>query len=126
MGAGNSGHFYGTKGSISRIDANANRMSKKYPITQKGYFGQPGKNSGIRVICSTTPIETAKHFYKQISKGGHEEQLANGRGKQTIFSDGSRVVFRLYSKSGSPAVEIRIIKSGKIKPQKIHFEEERK
>ena len=100
--------------------------SKKYPVTQNGYFGQPGKNSGIRVIYSASPIETAENFYLQISKGGHEVPLANGRGKQTIFSDGSRVVIRLYSKSGSPAVEIHIIKSGDIKTQKIHFEERKK
>lgn len=126
MGAGYSGHFHGTKGCKNRIDVNARLMSKKYPVTSNGYFGQPGKNSGIRVIYSNAPIETAQHFYRQISKGGKEEQLVNGHGKQTIFSDGTRVVMRLYSKSGSPAVEIRIIKSGEIKSQKIHFEEERK
>ncbi len=126
MGAGRSGHFYGTRGGRSSIDDNADKMSKQYPVTQKGYFGQPGKNSGIRVIYSTSPIETAKNFYSQISKGGHEIPLTNGRGKQTIFSDGSRVVMRLYSKSGSPAVEIRIIKPENIKTQKIHFEERKK
>ncbi len=126
MGAGNSGHFKGTRGGRSRVDVNADKMSKRYPVTQNGYFGQLGKNSGVRVIYSTSPIWTAKHFYLQISAGGHEVTLSNGRGKQAIFPDGSRVIIRLYSKSGSPAVEIRIIKSGHIKTQKIHFEERKK
>lgn len=81
MGSGRSGLFHGTRGGKSSIDNNVHRMSKMFPLTQQGYFGSPGKNSGVRVIYSSSPMETAKEFYSQIRKGGHEENLTNGHGK---------------------------------------------
>lgn len=123
MGAGRSGLFHGTKGGRSSIECNANSMSKKYPITQRGYFGKPGRNSGIRVIYNSSPIDTAKDFYMQISKGGKVEVCKGGKMKISKLSDGTVITYREISKSGSPAVDINISSVQKIKRQKIHFEE---
>lgn len=126
MGAGRSGLFSGTTGGKSTIESNAKAMSKKYPMTHGGYFGQHGKSKRVRVIYSNDPIETAKDFYERISKGGVYSKLSNGHGEQALLSDKSRIVFRIHSKSGSPAVEIFIINANGVKEQKIHFEERKK
>ena len=108
------------KAAAATLDGNAEAMKADYPHTNAGYFGQKGKNS--RVIASSDPIATSKDFYQRISRGGTEKPLANGHGTMTVFSDGTRVVYRVItSTKGSPAVDITVIGPSAISSQKIHF-----
>ncbi len=99
---------------------NANQMSKDYPLSESGYFGKKGKN--CRVIESSDPIATSTDFYRKIGQGGKISNLPNGKGTKTVLADGTVVVHRIItSTKESPAVEISVSASQKIKNQKIHF-----
>jgi hypothetical protein len=112
------GRYY--KRGKSNIDDNVELMKHKYPLTSHGYFGQKGKNS--RIIRSSEPVATSIDFYKEISRGGVEEMLSNGHGVRTTLCDGTIIVHRIVTSSkGSPAVDIKIMNSKKVKSQKIHF-----
>ena len=74
------------------------------------------------VIVSDNPIETSEDFYKTISCGGKESQLSNGKGVQTVFEDGTRIVYRVITSTpDSPAVDITVNIESPVKKQKIHF-----
>lgn len=122
MGAGFHGGFGGTKGGQqhSSIASNANAMKKQYPLAKSGYFGEKGKN--CRVITSASPETTSIDFYRKLGKGGITKPLSNGKGTITTLGDGTRIVHRIItSTKGSPAVEISISGSPKVKNQKIRF-----
>lgn len=122
MGAGFHGGFGGTKGGKrqSSVASNANMMRQQYPLTKSGYFGSQGKN--CRIITSASPEATSIDFYRKLGKGGTTKPLSNGKGTITTLGDGTRIVHRLItSTKGSPAVEITISGSSKVKNQKIHF-----
>lgn len=122
MGTGNSSLYNGTTGSFreSSIQHNVDAMSGKYKISTGGYFGEKGKN--VRVIRSPDPVTTSIDFYQKIGKGGQIENLPNGKGTKTLLGDGTVIVHRIItSTKGSPAVEISVSGSPKIKNQKIHF-----
>ena len=102
------------------VSDNADIVAKKYGLSKHGYFGEKGKN--CRIIKSDDPINTSADFYREISKGGIESTLPNGKGVQTYFSDSSHVEYRIVTKTPhSPAIEITISTQGNIKTQKIHF-----
>ena len=149
MGAGVHGGFGGTAGSPNEIPIepkdnvkkpdkaidgqvdkhtigdNADKMKKEYPLSPGGYFGEKGDN--VRVIKTSTPEATSSDFYKKLADGGHSEPLSNGHGTKTTLPDGSIVVHRLItSTSGSPAVDIKVIGTSKVKSQKVHFVKEGK
>lgn len=136
MGSGRSGLYSGTHGSKAKITkmpgkksggtskttfaGNAKKASKKYNLNKSGYFGEKGKN--CRLIYSDDPVKTSTDFYRTLSKGGKESKLSNGKGVQTVFDDGTRIVHRINTSTpGSPAVDITITKSSSVKSQKIHF-----
>lgn len=122
MGTGIHGGFGETQGAYcqSSIANNANSMKSIYPLTKSGYFGEKGKN--CRIISTDSPQATSIDFYNRLSKGGKTKPLKNGKGVMTVLGDGTRIVHRLITKTkGSPAVEITISGSPKIKNQKIHF-----
>lgn len=105
---------------ITSVTDNAKSVAKKYNLGKNGYFGTKGKNT--RVFKSANPIKTSADFYNKISKGGQRTVLSNGKGVQAVFEDGSRVVYRVITKTpNSPAVSITVTNPGRIKPQKIHF-----
>lgn len=91
-----------------------------------GYFGESSPSTGSRTrnIVSNDNVATAKDFYSKIALGGKEKILSDNL-KVTNMSDGTRISFRIKSKSdGTPVVEINISKSthsGGVKYQKIHF-----
>lgn len=119
MGAGYHGGFGYSYGKKKAIDSNSESLITKYGLTN-GYFGQKGKN--VRIITSKDNFATANYFYKTISFGGVEYKLKNGHGVMTVLPDGTRIVYRVVTKTqGSPAIEISISASQKIKNQKIHF-----
>lgn len=109
------------------IEKNAQRVSKKYPVTKDGYFGKPGKSSKVRVITSDNQHKTSREFFSDLSKGGVKTKLKNGKGKQATLPDKTDIVHRpTTSTKNSPAVDITVRKESKIKTQKIHFEKEKK
>ena len=95
-------------------------VPKWLKLGKNGYFGTKGKNT--QVFKSSDPLKSSSDFYKRISKGGQKLVLSNGKGVQTVFPDGSRVVYREITKTpNSPAVSITVTNPKKIKSQKIHF-----
>ncbi len=105
---------------VTSVADNIKSVAKKYSLNKNGYFGTKGKNS--RVFKSKDPIKASADFYKKISKGGKQSKLPNGKGVQTIFSDGSRVVYRVKTSTpNSPAIDISVSIYSGIKNQKIHF-----
>lgn len=129
MGTGSSGNYGNTKGATNSqsqnnaFSRNVQAASQKYRLTQSGYFGNKGKNS--RVIKSKNPVATSKDFYSLLSKGGKESKLANGKGVQTVFPDGTRIVYRVKTSTpNSPAVDISVSIVSPVKRQKIHFVKE--
>lgn len=105
---------------IMSVADNTTSVAKKFRLGKSGYFGTKGKNT--RVFRSADPLKASSDFYNKISKGGRKTVLSNGKGVQTVFPDGSRVVYREITKTpNSPAVSITVINSKKIKSQKIHF-----
>lgn len=128
MGAGFHGGFGETKGSKgngaqSSIEQNVSKMGKAFPLTASGYFGSKGKN--VRIIKSAVPEKIANEFYTKIKAGGKSEPLKNGHGSMTMLGDGTVIVYRpVTSTTGSPAVNIKVIKPGRVKSQKIHFVKE--
>lgn len=105
---------------ISSVADNTRRVAKKYKLNEYGLFGDKGKN--VRVFKSSDPVKSSADFYKKISRGGTEMVLPNGKGVQTRFPDKSNVVYRVITKTpDSPAVNINIKGSDKVRTQKIHF-----
>jgi len=117
MGAGYGGG--NGSSSVGSLGANIKQLSKKYPLSGGGKFGEPGTGNS-RVVVSTNPQSTAKEFFEKLGLGGKISPLANGKGIVAKFPDGSRVNFRPKSTSGGPAVDIST--SGVSGNQyKIHF-----
>ena len=99
-------------------------MRKKYPLSKGGYFGEKGDNK--RVVHAENQIKESKKFYTQVSRGGKNKPMSNGRGSQKIMKDGGVVTYReKTSTPNSPAVNLSEMK-GIVKNQKIHFEKEKK
>ena len=105
---------------IVSVADNAQSVAKEYNLGIDGFFGEKGKN--VRILKSDDPIKTSADFYKRIGNGGKQSVLPNGKGVQTIFDDGSRVVYRIKTSTpDSPAVDISISIYSGIRNQKIHF-----
>ena len=105
---------------ITSVSDNAKSVAKKYNLNKNGFFGEKGKNA--RILKSSNPVKTSADFYNKIRKGGKQSVLPNGKGVQTIFDDGSRVVYRVKTSTpNSPAVDISISIYSGIRKKKIHF-----
>jgi hypothetical protein len=112
-----SGGGYSSPGTLSQ---NLEKLSNQFPSDGQGRLGTKGRNKA-RVIATDNPAKTAENLYSALKKGGKESQLPNGKGRLTLFPDGSRVIHRPVSSSdGSPVVEISI-KGPKWSSYKIHF-----
>lgn len=120
--------YFAQKGTV---EENAFRMRKKYPLTEKGLFGEKGKGKTQgkgnkkeykRVIQCDNQYKTAKDFYLKIGKGGKEKFLSNGHGKSKVLKDKTIIIYRKKTSTpNSPAVSLNIQKESVIKNQKIHF-----
>lgn len=82
----------GGKTKRGTVDHNAHRMRKKYPLSKGGYFGEKGDNK--RVVHAENQIKESKKFYTQVSRGGKNKPMSNGRGSQKIMKDGGVVTYR--------------------------------
>ena len=110
----------------SSIEENAKLVKDKYGLDEHGYFGEATRTRA-RIYRSENPIDDSIDFYKNISSGGVEEELTNGRGVKSTLDDGTVITHRIVTSTpDSPAVDINIESPAFIKPQKIHFVYERK
>ena len=76
----------------------------------------------LKYICYYGNIRIKDLNTINKSQGGIEKPLTNGKGVQTIFDDGSRVIYRVNTSTpNSPAIDIKITIYSGIKKQKIHF-----
>lgn len=122
--------YKGNTSSYHSISDNIPSIKASYEYNN-GYFGKIGKSrmANIRQIDCSDPISESKEFYDNLTNGGIEEILPNGKGVMTLMKDGTVITYRVItSTEGSPAVDINIKKSsgtGGIKKQKIHFEKEK-
>ena len=113
-------------GTISRNDFIDYVVKDKYGLDEHGYFGEATRTRA-RIYRSENPIDDSIDFYKNISSGGVEEELTNGRGVKSTLDDGTVITHRIVTSTpDSPAVDINIESPAFIKPQKIHFVYERK
>lgn len=123
MGKGSKGGYSGTRGSAPprSVRDNIPKLEQEFEHTASGLFGHPSdrKNSSARIIESDNPLATAHRFFDIGSKGGEIDNDIPGMTRSN-FPDGTLITIREYSKSGSPAVEITIVKGDR--PRKIHFE----
>ena len=117
MGAGSGG---GPSIKGPSLQANIARLQHKFTFSNKaGKFGVSGSGRA-RVIVSENPKATARQFFESLSIGSVKTKGAGWElGK---FSDGSAVFFRPISKSGGPAVNIKVKGSKPIR-YKVHFEQ---
>lgn len=122
MGAGSGGGYASSPSSAAAFRRNIERLGAKYPRDRQGRFGRPGRRPGVQIVRTRDPEKAAKDFYGTLATGGATSPLPGGKGWRSRFDDGSLVVYRPSSKSGSPAVEITVI--GKHGDRyKIHFEQ---
>jgi hypothetical protein len=111
-----------TKLNLSSMQGNLSSLSKTFPTTPSGYFGEKGSSTKVRVIKTNNQYKSAQKFWETLAKGGKVAELPNKHGLKVDFEDGSFATYRVKtSTKSSPAVEIRITKNDKFKPQKIHF-----
>lgn len=134
MGSGNSNNYHNTYGA-SQFSKNNTPGFKRAFSYNNGLFGSKSLNKDagkdVRNIVSSSPVRTAKYFYRTLSHGGKEEirliKNRHGKGDMKIATmpDGTVLTYRRYSSSdGSPVVEINIKRSthsGGVVSQKIHF-----
>lgn len=100
------------------------------PLFQKNgnHYGQAGKHgSAVTTIKSDNPLKTAQEFFDKIGHGGMfltDKKMGVVTFNRVRMKDGTIINFRVYSKSGSPAVDINIDKSSDncgLRTHKIHF-----
>lgn len=100
------------------------------PLFQRNgnHFGQTGKNgAAVTTIKSDNPLETAQEFFDKIGYGGMflmDKKIGETNFNRVLLRDGTIINFRVYSKSGSPAVDINIDNSSDncgLRSHKIHF-----
>ncbi len=121
MGAGSGGGYASSPSSAAAFQRNIERLASRFPRDQQGRFGKPGRRPGVQIVRTPDPGKTAKQFYGTLGAGGVEKPLPGGKGWRRRFDDGSSVVYRPSSKSGSPAVEITVTGANGDR-YKIHFE----
>lgn len=125
MGKGEHGHFKGTYGSSPNHNFadNLPSLTKLFPLSTGGYFGvKGGGKTSVRRIESTTPIATAKEFFRRATNGGESIRYRPNGAIVVKLKDGTQITYRMTSSSdGSPAVDINITCPGRVKRQKIHF-----
>lgn len=121
MGAGSGGGYASSPSSAAAFQRNLERLASRFPRDRQGRFGKPGRRPGVQSVRTRDPEGTAKAFYGTLATGGVEKPLPGGKGWRSRFDDGSLVVYRPSSKSGSPAVEITVNGANGDR-YKIHFE----
>lgn len=108
----------------NRFEDNRATLEVAFPMTEKGYFGQPGKGrKSIRTIASNNPARTAAEFAGLASKNPVSSIPIEGKGMIYRMRDGCIIIYRRMSssKDKSPVVELKIKGAHAPKSQKIHF-----
>lgn len=92
------------------------------------HFGIAGKSgASVTTIKSDNPLKTAQEFFDKIGNGG--QFMIDSRTNSYTFNrvqlkDGTIINYRVYSKSGSPVVDINVDSSNDncgLRTHKIHF-----
>ncbi len=80
-------------------------------------------NLSIRHIFGQDRMDTSIDFFLKAAQGAVEyTDLGNNKGINALLSDDTYVTFRPVSNSdGSPAIQITVSGSAKVKNQRIHF-----
>jgi hypothetical protein len=121
MGGG-SGGGYST--APSDLASNIKNLSSKFKLNGAGKFGKR-RRGAVQILESKDPLGTGKQFFEKLGYGGKVSDLANGKGKISVFKDKSTVVFRPVSSSdGSPVISI-LLKGPSGLDYKIHFVQEK-
>lgn len=124
MGGG-SGFGYGFGPSSGQAFVkNFGAASNEFPTDHHNKFGTESVGKNVQEIQSRDPLASAEKLFKMLSQGGKPVNTARDGVKIVKFDDGTHIVLRPVSKSGSPAVDINPgTAAGKVTPQhKIHFE----
>ena len=66
------------------IAENLPELTNKYKF-QKGYFGERGTSSQIRVMVCSDQYSESKAFYDKLAYGGIEKPLEKGNGVRTTW-----------------------------------------
>lgn len=121
MGGGSGGGISSVSGSLH---SNISNLLARYPHGKDGRLGVPGKNgkANRRVLYDSKPHTYSKELFQKLATGAARvEPLTGKSGFQAFFHDGSNVIWRPISKSGSPAIDLHL--SGKhTDTYRIHFE----
>lgn len=100
------------------------------PLFQRhgNHYGEVGKHgAAVTTIKSDNPLKTAQEFFDKIGQGGiflTDKKTGKTTFNRVCLKDGTIINFRVYSKSGSPAVDINIDNSSDscgLRTHKIHF-----
>lgn len=119
---GGTDHHHSLRENLSSLDNN--------PLfTRHGnHYGDAGKGgASVTTIKSDNPLATAQAFFDTIGHGGAfmKDPKTNATTMNRVqMKDGTIINFRVYSKSGSPAVDINISGSSDscgLRNHKIHF-----
>lgn len=110
------------------ISYNASKAKDLFPF-KDGLFGISNRIKGRkpREIIVKNPITSAALFFNTLSADGKKEvfETRHGKGIHAILKDGSEIYYRpVTSSKGSPAVEITVSGSLKIKSHKYHIVKE--
>ncbi len=118
-------------GTSSHHSLRDNLSSLEYnPLFQRNgnHFGQANKSGAtVTTIKSDNPLKTAQEFFDKIGQGGmflSDKKMSEITYNRVRLKDGTIINFRVYSKSGSPTVDINIDQSGDkcgLRTHKIHF-----
>ena len=103
---------------------NFGSAAKEFPMDHQNKFGTESVGKNVQEIQSRDPLASAEKLFKMLSQGGKPVSTERDGVKVVSFEDGTHIVFRPISKSGSPAVDINPgTTAGKVTSQhKIHFE----
>jgi len=120
MGGGSGG---GRSQPAVGLAQNVEMLGSSFGRSPDGYLGKPGNSHRVRVIVTQEPEKLATSLFNKLSVGSDDRvRTKDGKGIMAVFSDGSRVLLRLASKSGSPVINLNF--GPDRAPYKIHFEKE--
>ena len=106
----------------------SNLSSNPLFVRNGNHFGVAGKGgASVTTIKSDNPLKTAQEFFDKIGHGGQfmvDSKTNRYTYNRVQLKDGTIINYRVYSKSGSPAVDINVDSSNDncgLRTHKIHF-----
>ena len=119
---GGTDHHHSLRENLSNLSSNP------LFVRNGNHFGVAGKGgASVTTIKSNNPLETAREFFDKIGHGGRfmvDPKTGSYTFNRVQLKDGTIINYRVYSKSGSPAVDINVDGSNDncgLRTHKIHF-----